>query len=89
VFVFNYTGDCLNFGVAVEQARVILPPAPLEMVVLEDDIALINAQMDTVAGRRGLAGSAVVLKVLCESMLRFGEQSTLRWCAHTPNEVIV
>jgi dihydroxyacetone kinase len=52
----NYTGDRLNFGLAVERARSI--GLKVEMVVVSDDIALPDASQP-----RGLAGTLLVHKV--------------------------
>ncbi|KAF1735295.1 Dihydroxyacetone kinase 1 [Beauveria bassiana] len=60
VVVMNYTGDVLNFGVAVEKARAAGIPA--EMVVVGDDVGVGRAQAGKV-GRRGIAGTVLVLKI--------------------------
>lgn len=59
VIVTNYTGDRLNFGMAVERARA--EGLIVEMVVIGEDCALTS--LDKTAGRRGLAGSIFVHKV--------------------------
>ncbi|KAJ1684774.1 hypothetical protein LUZ63_020045 [Rhynchospora breviuscula] len=56
VVVKNYTGDRLNFGLAVERARE--SGLDVEMVVVGDDVALPDA-----AQPRGLAGTLLVHKV--------------------------
>jgi dihydroxyacetone kinase len=55
VIVKNYTGDRLNFGLAVERARAL--GKNVEMVVVGDDIALPDAPQP-----RGLAGTLFVHK---------------------------
>ncbi|GAA3639891.1 dihydroxyacetone kinase subunit DhaK [Kineosporia mesophila] len=55
VIVKNYTGDRLNFGLAVERARAL--GLAVEMVVVGDDIALPDAPQP-----RGLAGTLFVHK---------------------------
>ncbi|OAA43525.1 dihydroxyacetone kinase [Beauveria brongniartii RCEF 3172] len=60
VVVMNYTGDVLNFGMAVEKARAAGIPA--EMVVVGDDVGVGRAQAGKV-GRRGIAGTVLVLKI--------------------------
>ena len=60
VVVYNYTGDRVNFGLAVERARA-LTSVRMEMVVIADDTALTSA--DRTAGRRGLSGGKLVLKI--------------------------
>ena len=58
--VYNYTGDRVNFGLALERARA-LTSVRMEMVVIADDTALTSA--DRTAGRRGLSGGKLVLKI--------------------------
>ncbi|XWX02022.1 hypothetical protein V2A60_010054 [Cordyceps javanica] len=60
VVVMNYTGDILNFGMAVEKARAAGVAA--EMVVVGDDVGVGRAQAGKV-GRRGIAGTVLVLKI--------------------------
>ena len=59
VIVKNYTGDRLNFGLAVEKARA--EGIKAEMVVIAEDSALTSA--DQTAGRRGLCGTVLIHKV--------------------------
>ncbi|KAI9266460.1 Dak1 domain-containing protein [Phascolomyces articulosus] len=58
VIVLNYTGDCLNFGLAVERAKArgIL----VDMVIVSDDAAIGNKSR---VGRRGLAATIAAAKV--------------------------
>ncbi|XP_061465772.1 triokinase/FMN cyclase isoform X2 [Rhineura floridana] len=58
LIVKNYTGDRLNFGLALEQARI--EGAPVQMVVVGDDCAF---TMQKKAGRRGLCGTVLIHKV--------------------------
>jgi dihydroxyacetone kinase len=60
VVVMNYTGDVLNFGMAVEKARAA--GTGVEMVVMGDDVGVGRAQAGKV-GRRGIAGTVLVLKI--------------------------
>eukprot|EP00095_Tigriopus_kingsejongensis_P005830 snap_masked-scaffold425_size175135-processed-gene-0.8 protein:Tk05830 transcript:snap_masked-scaffold425_size175135-processed-gene-0.8-mRNA-1 annotation:"hypothetical protein BRAFLDRAFT_115040" len=60
LIVKNYTGDRINFGLAMERARAE-GIEPCAMVVVADDCAL--ASHDRSAGRRGLAGTVLVHKV--------------------------
>ena len=59
LIVKNYTGDRVNFGVALEQARG--EGFQVEMVVCGDDAAL--KPVGTATGRRGLAGTLFIHKV--------------------------
>ncbi len=60
VTVMNYTGDVLNFGMAVEKARAAGVRA--EMVVVGDDVGVGRAKAGKV-GRRGIAGTVLVHKI--------------------------
>lgn len=59
VLLKNYTGDRLNFGLAVEQARA--EGLKVNMVVVGEDCAL--PSFGRTAGRRGLCGAILVEKV--------------------------
>ncbi|XP_053139659.1 triokinase/FMN cyclase isoform X2 [Hemicordylus capensis] len=58
LIVKNYTGDRLNFGLALEQARA--EGATVEMVVIGEDSAFTTLKK---AGRRGLCGTVLIHKV--------------------------
>ncbi|TRY97997.1 hypothetical protein DNTS_005327 [Danionella cerebrum] len=58
LIVKNYTGDRLNFGIALEQARA--QGVPVEMVVVADDCAFAEPSK---AGRRGLCGTIFIHKL--------------------------
>lgn len=58
LIVKNYTGDRLNFGIAVEQAR--LQGVQVDMVIVADDCAFAQPSK---AGRRGLCGTVLIHKV--------------------------
>ncbi|KAG8505704.1 Triokinase/FMN cyclase [Galemys pyrenaicus] len=57
LIVKNYTGDRLNFGLALERARA--EGIPVEMVVIGDDSAFAVLKK---AGRRGLCGTVLIHK---------------------------
>ena len=59
LIVKNYTGDRLNFGLALEQAKARGIKA--DMIIVADDCAL--ADVNQTAGRRGLCGTILVHKV--------------------------
>ena len=59
LIVANYTGDRLNFGIALERARVA--GHHVEMVVVGEDCAL--ESQDKTAGRRGLVGIVNIMKI--------------------------
>ncbi|XP_021491728.1 triokinase/FMN cyclase [Meriones unguiculatus] len=58
LIVKNYTGDRLNFGFAMEQAKA--EGIPVEMVIIGDDSAFTVLKK---AGRRGLCGTILIHKV--------------------------
>uniref|UniRef100_A0A8C8A5K6 Triokinase/FMN cyclase n=1 Tax=Otus sunia TaxID=257818 RepID=A0A8C8A5K6_9STRI len=58
LIVKNYTGDRLNFGLALERARA--EGADVQMVVVGDDSAFAAPKK---AGRRGLCGTVLIHKV--------------------------
>ncbi len=60
VVVMNYTGDVLNFGMAVEKAKA--SGLKIEMVVVGDDVGVGRTQSGKV-GRRGIAGTVLVHKI--------------------------
>lgn len=70
----NYTGDVLNFGVAIENARAT--GRRVEMLVVGDDVGVGRAKSGKV-GRRGLSGTALVVKV-CGALAEMG--GDLREC---------
>ena len=59
MIVKNYTGDRLNFGIALERARC--EGLRVAMVVVGEDCAL--PSKEGVTGRRGLCGTVLVHKV--------------------------
>ncbi|KAH9901844.1 dihydroxyacetone kinase [Xylariomycetidae sp. FL2044] len=60
VTVMNYTGDVLNFGMAVEKAKAA--GLAVEMLVVGDDVGVGRAKGGKV-GRRGIAGTVLVHKI--------------------------
>ena len=67
VIVLNYTGDCLNFGLAVERAKArgIL----VDMVIIGDDVAIGRSSK---VGRRGLAATVLAIKAAAALASRRG-----------------
>ncbi|PWN51124.1 putative DAK2-dihydroxyacetone kinase [Violaceomyces palustris] len=67
--VNNYTGDCLNFGLAAEKARAALAytgnttSGGVESVIVADDVA-VGRKRGGLVGRRGLAGNIFTCKIL-------------------------
>uniref|UniRef100_A0A1Q3F1L3 Triokinase/FMN cyclase n=1 Tax=Culex tarsalis TaxID=7177 RepID=A0A1Q3F1L3_CULTA len=62
--VKNYTGDRLNFGLAVERARFGLGFRDVRMLLVDDDCSIERGQVRASVGRRGLAGVVLVHKIL-------------------------
>ncbi|KAI2609091.1 dihydroxyacetone kinase [Hypoxylon fragiforme] len=60
VTVMNYTGDVLNFGMAVEKAKAA--GLKVEMVVVGDDVG-VGREKGGKVGRRGIAGTVLVHKI--------------------------
>lgn len=60
VITTNYTGDVLNFGMGVEKARAL--GKKVAMQVVGDDVGVGRAKGGKV-GRRGLSGTALVVKI--------------------------
>ncbi|CAB4065050.1 DAK [Lepeophtheirus salmonis] len=52
----NYTGDRLNFGMALQKFKSLFPHIPAEMILVEDDCG-------TSEDRRGVAGTVLVHKI--------------------------
>uniref|UniRef100_A0A8R1TWN8 Triokinase/FMN cyclase n=1 Tax=Onchocerca volvulus TaxID=6282 RepID=A0A8R1TWN8_ONCVO len=65
VFVINYTGDRLNFGLAVERFNTSRgkEDGEAEIVMIGDDVALESSIAGRDVGRRGLAGAVLLLKI--------------------------
>jgi dihydroxyacetone kinase len=65
VIINNYTGDRLNFGLAIEKALASMP-IKIESVVVADDVSLLRATSGApnLVGPRGLAGNILVCKIL-------------------------
>ncbi|CAG8588546.1 9628_t:CDS:10 [Paraglomus occultum] len=60
LIVKNYTGDCLNFGLAAERAKA--EGIKVDMIIVGDDVG-VGRKNDGLVGRRGLAGTVLVHKV--------------------------
>ncbi|KAJ3899480.1 DAK1/DegV-like protein [Lentinula edodes] len=58
----NYTGDRLNFGLAIEKARA--EGIRVDSVVVADDVSLLHSESSSLVDPRGLAGNILVCKIL-------------------------
>ncbi|KAG6866995.1 hypothetical protein C0991_003911 [Blastosporella zonata] len=70
VIINNYTGDRLNFGLAIEKA-LASSQINVGSVVVADDVSLLQSTLDgehhsrkSLVGARGLAGNILVCKIL-------------------------
>lgn len=61
VIVKNYTGDVLHFGLVVERAKS--EGYKIDILPVSDDVA-VGREQNKMVGRRGLAGTAIIHKVL-------------------------
>ncbi|KAK6463020.1 Dak1 domain-containing protein [Scheffersomyces coipomensis] len=61
IVVKNYTGDIINFGLVSEKAKT--EGYNVEMVIVSDDVA-VGCEQNKMVGRRGIAGTALVHKVI-------------------------
>lgn len=63
VYVINYTGDRLHFGMAIERSKARLGSTmKADLVYIDDDVALEN-KLDITVGGRGLGGALLVLQI--------------------------
>lgn len=69
--VKNYEGDVMNFAMAAEMAS-----GPVESLVLDDDVAVENSTWTT--GRRGVAGTLIVEKILGAAAERGDDLASLK-----------
>ncbi|CAI5757360.1 unnamed protein product [Candida verbasci] len=61
IVVKNYTGDVLHFGLVAERAKN--EGYKVELVAVSDDVA-IGKEQNKMVGRRGIAGTALIHKIL-------------------------
>ncbi|KAH0835770.1 DAK1 DegV-like protein [Lanmaoa asiatica] len=69
IVINNYTGDRLNFGLAIEQARARYPGLNIASILNADDVSLLPQTRGeeaeaSLVGPRGLGGNILVCKVL-------------------------
>jgi dihydroxyacetone kinase len=60
VVILNYTGDCLNFGLAVERAKA--RGIKVDLIAVGDDVS-VGRQKGAKVGRRGMAATALAIKM--------------------------
>ncbi|KAJ1370406.1 hypothetical protein KIN20_032120 [Parelaphostrongylus tenuis] len=59
LFIINYTGDRLNFGLAAE--RYLAAGHHVKMISIADDVAI--ESLSNTVGRRGLAAAVLIIKI--------------------------
>ncbi|TFY76771.1 hypothetical protein EWM64_g7241, partial [Hericium alpestre] len=60
----NYTGDRLNFGLALTRARALYPRISIDAIVVADDVSLLKSPTPSLVGARGLGGNILVCKLV-------------------------
>lgn len=60
VLILNYTGDCLNFGLAVERAKA--RGIKVDLIAVGDDVS-VGRKKGAKVGRRGMAATALAIKM--------------------------
>lgn len=84
----NYTGDRLNFGLAIEMARNIHNYRNVRMLIVDDDCSIDNPRQST--GRRGLAGIILVHKISGAMSLKGASLNEIHnFCTSLLNEQLI
>lgn len=88
IVVKNYTGDVLHFGLVAERAKS--EGYQVELVAVSDDVA-VGRQQNKMVGRRGIAGTAIVHKILgaAAAAEEGAELKAVAELGHTVNENLV
>lgn len=60
----NYTGDRINFGLALEIAKNKYQYSNIRMILVNDDISIDDNDVKVSVGRRGLAGIVLIHKIV-------------------------
>ncbi|KAG7725276.1 hypothetical protein KL933_004290 [Ogataea haglerorum] len=74
IVVKNYTGDILHFGLAAERAKA--EGVPVELLIVQDDVS-VGRTKNGMVGRRGLAGTALVHKIIGAKAARDSNRASL------------
>lgn len=86
IVVKNYTGDVLHFGLVAERAK--RDGYRVELVLAADDVAVGRTQ-NAMVGRRGLAGTAVIHKVVGGAAASGGELEHVADLGRSVNDALV
>lgn len=86
IVVKNYTGDVLHFGLVAERAK--RDGYNVELVSVSDDVAVGRTQ-NKMVGRRGLAGTAIVHKIVGAASATGAELTQVAQLGRSVNESLV
>lgn len=86
IVVKNYTGDILHFGLVAERAKA--EGYNVELVIVADDVAVGRTQ-NAMVGRRGLAGTAIVHKVVGAAAAAGGQLADVADLGRSVNDNLV
>lgn len=86
IVVKNYTGDILHFGLVTERAAA--EGFNVELVIVSDDVAVGRTQNQMV-GRRGLAGTALVHKIVGAAAADGGKLADVAALGRSVNAALV
>lgn len=86
IIVKNYTGDVLHFGLVAERAKS--EGYNVEILAVSDDVA-VGRKQNAMVGRRGLAGTALVHKILGAVSSEGGDLKTVAELGHLVNDNLV
>lgn len=86
IVVKNYTGDILHFGLVAERAK--RDGYNVELVIVSDDVAVGRTQ-NAMVGRRGLAGTALVHKVVGAAAASGAELTQVAELGRSVNDSLV
>lgn len=83
VIIKNYTGDRLNFGLAVETAKNLHGFEKIKILVANDDCSINEEDVKKSVGKRGLAGVCLIHKIAgAMSSLNFSLKSIHSYCSN-------
>lgn len=86
IVVKNYTGDVLHFGLVAERAK--RDGYNVELVSVSDDVAVGRTQ-NKMVGRRGLAGTAIVHKIVGAASATGADLAQVAQLGRTVNDSLV
>ncbi|ODV85308.1 hypothetical protein CANARDRAFT_28573 [[Candida] arabinofermentans NRRL YB-2248] len=75
IVVKNYTGDILHFGLAAERAKA--EGLKVELLIVQDDVS-VGRTKNGMVGRRGLAGTSLVHKIVGAKSAKDSNKASLK-----------